>query len=126
AHSLLHQRATSFTAEEFNNDAVECKRALESELQVECEDFVYPFGSEYDYSDSTETILERIGFQRAYTARAKLNLGTGLLRLNRLRGDGFGQGSLRYYRHLWRQWHAAANLEYSELHMQEGRSMSNS
>jgi peptidoglycan/xylan/chitin deacetylase (PgdA/CDA1 family) len=120
AHSLLHQRATSFTPEEFNSDAVECKRALESELDVVCEDFVYPFGSENDHSDSTEAILERNGFRRTYTSRPKLNLGTGLGRLDRLRGNGFGEGSLRYYRHLWRQWHATANLEHT---VREGRSM---
>jgi peptidoglycan/xylan/chitin deacetylase (PgdA/CDA1 family) len=114
AHSLLHHRATSLTSEQFNNDAEQCKHAIESELDVECDDFVYPFGSETDHSYATEAVLESVGFRRAYTTRAKLNLRTPLKRLDRLRGDGFGQGSLRYYRHLWRQWHAAAALEHTE------------
>jgi Polysaccharide deacetylase len=122
AHSLLHHRSTSFTPEAFKNDAVECKRALESELNVACEDFVYPFGSDNDYSDKTEAILAEIGYRRTYTTRARLNLlDTDLRRLDRLRGDGFGQGSLRYYRHLWRQWHAVANLEHTKQHTPEKR-----
>jgi peptidoglycan/xylan/chitin deacetylase (PgdA/CDA1 family) len=111
AHSLLHHRATSLTSEEFNNDAGQCKDDIESELNVECEDFVYPFGSEKDYSDATEAVLEGTGFRRTYTTRARLNLGTACSRLDRLRGDGFGRGSLRYYRHLWHQWHATAVCE---------------
>ncbi len=115
AHSLLHHRATSLMSDEFKDDAEQCKRGIETELEVECNDFVYPFGSENDHSDATEIVLEEIGFRRSYTTRARLNLPmSSLRRLDRLRGDGFGQGSLRYYRHLWRQWHAAATLEYSE------------
>ena len=90
-----------------------------SELDVECEDFVYPFGSEKDYSDATEDVLEGIGFRRTYTSRARLNLRTALRRFDRLRGDGFGYGSLRYYRHVWRQWHAAADLEYTEQNIRD-------
>jgi Polysaccharide deacetylase len=111
AHSLVHHRATSLTSEGFKNDSGQCKLEIESELDMECEDFVYPFGSEKDHSDGTEAVLEKIGFRRSYTTQARLNLGTACRRLDRLRGDGFGQGSLRYYRHLWRQWHAAAYLE---------------
>jgi peptidoglycan/xylan/chitin deacetylase (PgdA/CDA1 family) len=114
AHSLLHHRATSLTSEQFNNDAEQCKRVIESELDVECEDFVYAFGSEGGHSDATEAVLEGIGFRRTYTTQAKLNLCTPFKRLGRLRGDGFGYGSLRYYRHLWRQWHIAAALEHTE------------
>jgi hypothetical protein len=114
AHSMRHQRATSFTPEEFNDDAAQCKRMLESELGVSCEDFVYPFGSENDYSDTTEAILERNGFRRTYTSRSKLNWQIEIRRLDRLRGDGLSRSSLRYYRHLWRQWHAAPKLEDAE------------
>ena len=78
AHSLLHHRVTSLTSEEFNNDAGQCKRAIEFELDVECEDFVYPFGSEKDHSDTTEAVLEGIGFRRTYTTRSEIESEDGI------------------------------------------------
>lgn len=101
AHSLDHFAATSLSTDEFRADAAECKRRIESALDVPCEDYVYPFGSATCHlSDETDGVLAACGYRRSYTSVSKLNRGDVAWQIGRFLGTGYG-GSLAYYRHLW-------------------------
>jgi peptidoglycan/xylan/chitin deacetylase (PgdA/CDA1 family) len=106
AHSLHHDVATQMTVAKLEWDARECKRLIEERLQVPCGDYVYPFGSEPDFSPETDDVLRQCGFRRTYTTVHHLNADGRTTALGRFQAAGY-DGSLRYYGHLWGARHRA-------------------
>jgi peptidoglycan/xylan/chitin deacetylase (PgdA/CDA1 family) len=103
AHSLRHDATTRVALAELESDAIECRRRIEERLGVSCVDWVYPFGSEGDFSSATEEVLKSCGYQRTYTSVERLN-SPGDSQFGRFRGIGLG-GSLWYYARLWETRH---------------------
>lgn len=108
AHGMGHEAATHMTEAQFEQDVAQCRALIKSRLDIECRDYVYPFGSEGLYSEDTEAALKRVGFQRSYTTVHRLNRRHAQMALGRFTGTGLAV-SPRYYHYLWRQRHASAD-----------------
>jgi len=107
SHTLYHDAITTLTTEEFKLDLNACQKRIEQELNLKCEQFVCPFG---DYSMSYQKILDDCGYKQIFLSNNKINIGNsdnGKI-IDRLKGVGLGNFSLRYFEFLWLQNHREA------------------
>jgi len=69
SHGLSHERFSSLTKVQIEDELTESKKMLESELGVEVRHFSYPFGQLNDLGSGTGDVLKRTGYSSACTTR---------------------------------------------------------
>ena len=67
AHTVTHPRLSARPLREQESEVLESKRSLEQALSRTVTSFSYPFGSQEDFSEDTVRIVERVGFEQAFS-----------------------------------------------------------
>lgn len=92
SHTLTHPNLTAISEQEAEHQIKESKILLENRFNVKVETFCYPYGV---YSSQVAQVVKKVGYTAAVATYKGIDESfDNLFYLPRLRGGGFGYGSL--------------------------------